>query len=83
MTCELEEGSKLRGSSMNIGKTAMISSNNEDIEIVIDGRKIERIQDIIYPGQNISMRIEHLKRWKDLKKILVTEARIRKYHSQK
>ena len=56
MVCELEEKSKLRGMSMNIDKTAVMSSNKEDIQITIDEKKIERVEEIVYLGQNISMR---------------------------
>ena len=55
MVCELEERSKIRRLSMNIGKTAMICSNNEEIEIMIDGKKIVKVDEVVYLGQNISM----------------------------
>lgn len=55
MTQELSDEGEKKGLSMNINKTKAMSKENEDLEININGKKIENVKEMIYLGQNITM----------------------------
>ena len=55
MIQELNEKGKMKGLTMNINKTKVLTKGEENKEIKIDGKKIE-VTEIIYLGQKITLK---------------------------
>ncbi len=54
MICELEEAGDKAGLEMNLQKTKILKTNEQNIDIEIKGNKIEVVENVIYLGQLIS-----------------------------
>ncbi len=55
MTTELHEKAKLAGLMINPEKTKLISSNFQDDHLIVNGKKIQRVNEAVYLGQVTSL----------------------------